>query len=258
MECDWVEGLPATIRAGAIVGTAFGIETADRHSFFTFAPERFGARIIDNHAPFIGPETGERKLSVEMAEGAWEATVTSGISPHRLALKASLTTLSPSLFQDFVLRAVFSTASFAEAEIGGERFGHRGRDFYHQHPVRQAKLSGPHGTLTVRVTEAVTGPWFEQVLYVRDAPEGWVVHARLLPKAPYARLWIRWVNRFFRLSLPDNASRALLALPGLRRALWYAAERGGGGALQLQASGLAGVPGGETLALAMELNFDGL
>ncbi|WP_420403093.1 hypothetical protein [Nisaea sp.] len=256
MECDWVEGIPAAVRIGAIEGTAFGIETADRHSFFTFAPERYGARIIDDHAPLIGPETGERRISVEMAEGAWNATVGSAVSPRRLAFRASLTTLSPSLFQDFVLRAVFSAGSFAEAEIGGERFGHEGRDIYHQHPVRSARLSGQHGTLTVRVTEAATGPWFEQVLYVRDSPEGWVVHARLLPKAPYAQLWIRWFNRFFRLSLPDAASHALLALPGVGRALWYAAERGGAGALQLQASGLAGVPEGETLTLAMELDFD--
>lgn len=258
MECDWVEGLPAAIRIGAIEGTAFGIETADRHSFFTLAPERSGARITDDQAPFIGPETGERRLSVEMAEGAWEATITSDIGPQRLALKASLTTLSPSLFQDFVLRAVFSRGSFADAEIGGERFGHEDRNIYHQFPVRQARLSGPHGALAIRVTEAVTDPWFEQVLYVRDAPEGWVVHARLLPKPPYALLWIRWFNRFFRLSLPDGMSRALLALPGVGQALWYAAERGGADALQLQASGLAGVPAEETITLAMELEFDAL
>jgi hypothetical protein len=256
MACDGVEGLTAAIRIGAIEGTAFGIETADRHSFFTFAPERYGARIIDDHAPLIGPETGERRLSVEMAEGAWEAKVTSAVSPQQLALKASLTTLSPSLFQDFVLRAVFSRDSFVEAEIGGERFGHEGRDLYHQYPVQRARLTGPHGTVTIRVTEAATGPWFEQLLYVRDAPEGWVVHARLLPKPPYAQLWIRWFTRFFRLSLPDGASRTLLALPGIGRTLWYAAERGGAGTLQLQASGLAGVPAEETLALAMELDFD--
>ncbi|UUX52044.1 hypothetical protein NUH88_10150 [Nisaea acidiphila] len=256
MECDWDQGIPAALRIGRIEGTAFGIETADRHSFFTLAPERFGARIIDDRAVLIGPENGQRDLTVEMAEGSWTASIASTVGPSRLSLAASLTTLSPSFFQDFVLRAVFSASSFHEAEIGGERFAHENRNLYHQHAVREAKLSGPNGTLTVRVTGAAARSWFDQWLYVRDAPEGWVVHARLLPREPYARLWVRWFNRFGRISLPDAASRAVLAVPYFREKLWYAAERGGAGALQLQASGLAGVPAEETLSLAMELDFD--
>lgn len=256
MECDWDQGVPAALRIGAIEGTAFGIETADRHSFFTLAPERFGARIINDRAVLIGPENGRRDLTVEMAEGSWTASVTSTVGPGRLSLAASLTTLSPSLFQDFVLRAVFSTSSFTEAEIGGERFGHRNRDLSRQYEVREAVLRGPNGSATIRVTGAAARSWFNQWLYVRDSPEGWVVHARLLPKEPYALLWVRWFNRFCRISLPDGASRAILSLPGAREKLWYAAERGGAGALQLQASGLAGVPAEETLSLAMDIDFD--
>lgn len=256
MECDWDRGFPAAIRIGAIAGTAFGIETADRHSFFTLAPERFGARILSDSAPNLDPETGERRLSVEMAEGKWDAILTASPGPRHLTLAASLTTLSPSLFQDFVLRAVFSRDSFTEAEIGGTRFAHADHNLYHQFAVDNARLSGPGGTATIQVSEAATGPWFDQLLYVRDAPEGWVIHARLLPKPPYAKLWVRWFNRFARFSLPDALSHALLSVPGVRRRLWYAAERGDAHALQLQASGLAGVPAGETLSLAMEISFD--
>lgn len=255
-ECDWEYGVPAAIRCGGMRGIDFGIETADRHSFFTLAPERHDARIIEDRALKNGPEAGERNLIVAMAEGRWSAVITSKFHERALTLGASLTTLSPSLFQDFVVRAVFSTESFTTASIGGEHFEHTGSNIYHQHPVRQATLSGPAGTTHFRVTETVAGPAFQQVLYVRDAPEGWVVHARLIPKPPYALLWVRWFNRFARLSLSDRASRVLLSIPGLRSRLWYAAERGGRDALQLQASGLARLNSEERIALTMEMSFE--
>ncbi len=256
IECDWEYGVPTAIRCGGMRGTGFGIETADRHSFFTLAPERHGARIIEDRALKNGPEAGERHLTVEMAEGRWSTVLTSRLRGRSLTLSASLTTLSPSLFQDFVVRAVFSAESFTVAAIAGERFEHTGSNIYHQHPVRHATLSGSNGKLEIRVTESETLSAFEQVLYIRDAPEGWVVHARLIPKPPYALLWVRWFNRFARLSLPDWASRALLSVPGLKSRLWYAAERGGRNALQLQASGLARLNSEERIALSMEMTFE--
>ena len=255
MECNWERGIPATIMYGGMRGTEFGIETADRHSFFTLAPECHGARVTDDRILVNGPSAGERHLTVEMAEGCWEAVIATSLREQRLTLSASLTTLSASLFQDFVVRAVFSAESFAEAAIGEVQFRHTGSNIYHQYPVRRATLSGPAGRAEIRVADAIAGPAFEQVLYVRDAPEGWVVHARLVPKPPYARLWIRWFNRFFRLSLPDWASRGLLSIPALKSRLWYAAERGGRDALQLQASGLAQLQAGEHVALSMEIDF---
>tara|TARA_E500000318_G_scaffold75188_2_gene69786 strand:- start:14282 stop:15076 length:795 start_codon:yes stop_codon:yes gene_type:complete len=256
IECDWEYGVPAALRCGGMRGTGFGIETADRHSFFTLAPERHGARIIEDRALRNGPEAGERHLTVAMAEGRWSAVITSQLHERGLTLGASLTTLSPSFFQDFVVRAVFSAGSFTSASISGEHFEHTGSNIYHQHPVRQAALSGPAGAVEIRVSDTVAGPAFQQVLYVRDAPEGWVVHARLIPKPPYALLWVRWFNRVARLSLPDWASRALLSVPGLKSRLWYAAERGGRDALQLQASGLAHLNSEERIALSMEMTFE--
>ncbi len=256
IECDWEYGVPAAIRCGGMHGIDFGIETADRHSFFTLAPERHGARIIEDRALKSGPETGERNLTVAMAEGRWSAVIISELHERGLTLGASLTTLSASLFQDFVVRAVFSSESFTEAAIGGEHFQHTDSNVYHQHPARHAMLSGPAGKIEIRVTEYIALSAFEQVLYIRDAPEGWVVHARLIPKPPYALLWVRWFNRFARLSLPDWASRALLSVPGLKSHLWYAAERGGRDALQLQASGLAHLNSEERIALTMEMTFE--
>lgn len=256
MECNWEDGIPATILCGGIRGTEFGIETADRHSFFTLAPECHGARVTDDRTLMNGPADGERHLTVEMAEGRWDAVIATRLRKQGLTLSASLTTLSASLFQDFVVRAVFSAESFAEAAIGEARFRHTGSNIYHQYPVRHAALSGLAGRAEIRVTGAVTGSAFEQVLYVRDAPEGWVVHARLIPAPPYAHLWVRWFNRYFRLSLPDPASRALLSIPVLKSRLWYAAERGGRDALQLQASGLARLQASERIALSMEMNFE--
>lgn len=256
MDCDWDKGMLTVLRAGAMHGTAFGIETADRHSFFTFAPERCGVRFLEDVALLNGPDKGERRVAVEMAEGQWNARLLSECRERSLLLSASLTTVSPSLFQDFVLRAVFSRNSFVEAEIGSERFGHRESNVYHQHPVRSASLSGPAGRAVIRVTEARHGAAFGQVLYIRDAPEGWVVHARLIPAPPYAKIWVRWFNRIARISFSDWASRLLLKIPGLADRLWYAAERGGAGALQLQASGLAGLPPETTLSLSMEIEFE--
>lgn len=253
----WEHGIPASMTVGAVEAVSFGMETADRHSFFTFERARFGCSVLDDTEVRDGHDgIGERRLDVAMAEGRWQACLKSRADGSRLDLAATLTTLSPSLFQDFVVRAVFSRGSFAEAAIGGERFRHEGRNRYHQHAVDEASLSGPGGRARLRLAGVETAGVFAPVLYVRDAPEGWVVHARLLPTPPYALLWVRWHNRLARLSLPASASAAVLALPWLRDKLWYAAERGGADALQLQASGLARLEAGQHIALSLEIDVD--
>jgi hypothetical protein len=75
----------------------------------------------------------------------------------------------------------------------------------------------------------------------------------MIPVEPYALYWIRWANRFFRLSLGSAISAILLKLPPLKRMLWYLGERTGGKP-NLQAQGLARLTKGEVLMLEVQVD----
>jgi hypothetical protein len=190
-----------------------------------------------------------------MPEGHWTLDIDTQVRANTVVVTQQLHCLAPSIFQDFVMRFKFTQESFESGEINSERVTHCGSNIWHQHTTDEVTLSGAGGRLRIWVMSAETAEKFTQVMYIRDEPGFWIVHARLLPKEPCDLYATRWPNRWFTLAINDTWSRRLLAWPWLKRTLWYLSERRGGRP-QLQAIGLSRLATSERLALSVRVEFE--
>lgn len=209
------------------MGTRWGVETADRGSFFSLDGGHgwVAKRRIDHTSSGIY----RHELEVRMAEGHWVLHTEVYPEGDVLVRHQRLVCLSRTWFQDFVCRFRFCKSLFQTAQIAGRHFAHRGTNRWYQYPVRIATLHGERLSLKVKVSDWYGAGKFNQEMYVRDEPgDAWIVHARLMPSMHDA-YWIRWDTRLGRiLNVPDRVARPLLKVPIIKKNLWYRAERTGG------------------------------
>jgi hypothetical protein len=250
MEAEWENGLIKRLVLDQLKGDDWGAETADRRSFFTLTGRPYGCRI--RPLACIPIENGfVKRLETVMAEGRWQMEIQASLDNGTVRIHQTIECLEDSIFQDFVVRFRFDRSSFDRGLIAGRIIPHADRNVWHQYPVREAVLTGPHGTVRVRALQAVTVGKFEQMMYVRDEPGSWIVHVRLIPSDPPDLYWIRWAHRFGTWSINDPWSRRFLRSARVKRALWYLSERRGGRP-QLQAQGLAMLRRGQRIAIQAE------
>jgi hypothetical protein len=255
LQVQWHKGLIDSIRAYGIEGERWGVETADRLSFFTLTELLRGCEIISDHHS-VERDRACRWVEVRMREGHWRVGISTTIRQECVNYEAELVCKDVSLFQDFVLRLTFERSSVRYAKIADQVVRHEDTNVWHQYAVDQAWLYSDSGFAEVKVDTSATetAGRFQQVLYVRDQPGLWVVHARLIPIEPADVYWVRWINRLFCVSLNHQQSTWLLQNPWIKRNLWYLSERRGGRP-QLQASGLARVDVGQRLRLRLTCRF---
>ena len=250
----WERGLVKEFSTGKIRGFNWGNETADRRSFYNPVENSFGVRILrDNSSSDTGENERKREVEVLMGEGHWSLSTSTTVNDHSIKISQRLTCLDSSLFQDFVMRFCFSKKSFDQALIAGKVIRHVNSNVWHQYPVTEVILQNVTTVLSIKVLGADTAGKFKQEMYVRDEPDHWIVHARMIPIEPYALYWIRWANRFFRLSLGARFSSLLLMVTPLKKILWYLGERKGGKP-NLQAQGLARLKEGEVLSFDVQVD----
>jgi hypothetical protein len=254
LDIKWEQGLIKEFSFANIRGFNLGNETADRRSFYNPVENSFGVQILkDNvYASNDGNER-HREVEVSMAEGEWYLRTSTLVRDQYIKMSQRLTCLENSLFQDFVMRFCFSKESFDQAQIAGRVIRHVNSNVWHQYAVKEVVLENELVQLSVRLLGAETAGKFRQEMYVRDEPNHWIVHARMIPVEPYALYWIRWANRFFRLSLGARISSLLLMITPLKRMLWYLGERKGGKP-NLQAQGLARLNKGEVLSFDVQVD----
>lgn len=254
-DISWERGLVKKFSVANIRGFNWGNETADRRSFYNPVENSFGIQILQENVSNDPGEKGfKREVEVLMGEGHWLLNTATSVDDQRIKMTQRLTCLDKSLFQDFVMRFCFSKASFDLARIAGKTIRHNNSNIWHQYPVKEVILENELSQLSVKVAGAETAGKFRQEMYVRDEPDHWIVHARMVPVEPYALYWIRWSNRLFRLSLGARVSSLLLSIGPLRRALWYLGERKGGRP-NFQAQGLACLARGEELSLEVDVQL---
>lgn len=255
LEIDFVDALPRRVSfAGQLIGQEWGVETADRGSFFTLTEGGCCFTIISDRV-VSEPQYALRTLEVRMAEGHWRLRLETVVSQSSLTFRSQLKALEDSWFQDFVNRYRFESRVFDQARIAGRDLHHVSSNRWYQFPVNRVELFGEDVSATVQVTKYHTAGRFRQEAYVRDEPLGnWVVHGRFIPHPPEA-LWIRWDTRFGRVvDLRGVWARWLLAARGMRSWLWYRAERVGGHP-NFQAQGLARLRAGESIMMETVASF---
>lgn len=160
-----------------------------------------------------------------MRQGHFKLELNEFLNESDILRELHLETLAQTRLMDFVLRFRFKKELFPLASIAGQTFEHNNTNIYHQFETREATLKGPQGEIKIRVEDVFCPPSFIPHLYVRDRGDEWIVHARLLP-ASWDRETIKLCNSFFKTSpLPQFLSRLFLAIPAVRKALWYRGER---------------------------------
>lgn len=249
---EYKNGLPSRVIAGnSVLGENWGAETSDRHSFFTLTGNSVNCRVLSDKS-YKKNGVIIRELIVEMVQGTFllrhEVQQEEGIIFRR----QKLVCITDSVFQDYVTRYKFNKSLFANAEIAGHSFVHRGSNIWNQFKTKSAKLHGEDFNVRINVTNCETEGKFRQEMYVRDEPgDSWIVHGRLIPDPP-EKLWIRWDTRYGRIiDISGRTASLILRNNLLRRYLWHLAERKGGRP-NIQAQGLAFLPEGSTISLDTE------
>jgi len=204
----------------------WGFETADSSAFFSLE-DGVGYRYqVLFHQREFNEKEHKQRLTVKMHEGLFSLEIADKMSNASTVMRSvRLECLKPCYLMDFVLRFRFKQQHFKHASIAGRSLQHADTNLYYQYPVDLALLTGAKYRATITVKQKQHPDSLAPLLYVRDAPGEWVVHARMLPKVIDKEV-IKLCNRWAKTRpLPNWLGRALLAVPSIKNALRYRGER---------------------------------
>ncbi|GAB4227868.1 MAG: hypothetical protein Tsb0021_04980 [Chlamydiales bacterium] len=204
----------------------WGLETADSSAFFSLQKGvGYRYKILREHIEYT--ERNRRSCCVvKMMEGKWSLdTEDTIVSETQLRRRAHLTCLESSHFMDFVMRFRFRKEFFSKAFIEQRQLSHRNTNIYYQYPVNEVTLEGKKQRVSVKIEDFLCPSSLKPCMYVRDDREEWVVHARMVPQA-WDKEVIKLCNSWAKTRpLPQAISNILLAIPWIKRNLWYRGER---------------------------------
>lgn len=210
---------------GCNIVRPWGVEFADSSSFFSLE-DGVGYRYVELDRATSETSAGRQvTLELGLREGRVRLEVEEGLrGPRRYWRACRLECLEATTLMDFVLRFRFSAEHFRVGHIAGRTFQHEKSNVYHQFPTDRASLTNEAYAVTVRAIRHQAPPSLKAHCYLRDSEREWVIHLRMLPTS-----WDREVVKlcsgwFGTRPLPQWLSRPLLAVPGVRQALWYRGE----------------------------------
>lgn len=228
---------------GDITFGPWGLECSDRHAFVTLT---------------------DTPRNVQRSENIWMLSAgrlqidyaTQQSETNTLHLQVRFHALDEILLQDGVLRMVFDKTAIKHGVIDNKTILHTDSDKYRLHQTNTVRLVGQnHATITVTLDHADGAGRFDPYLYLRDRADQWIIHARLLPRAPADQVWLRWANRFFTISVPDRLARLLWRITLAQKALWRLRERMGRNWPEIQAVPLNRLKRGQSLTLEVTCHF---
>jgi hypothetical protein len=155
---------------------------------------------------------------------------------------------------DFVSRYVFRSCVFPTAEIAGHTIPHQNYYRNYQYPVRQARLFGAGLEARVDLLQVEAPAKLRPLMYVRGAEDSWVVHVRLFP-AIFERQIVKRVKGVkMATPIPQAVANVLLAIPPIRKKIWYAGDRGDW-SWAINGFSLVEVPEGERVSLQSRMKL---
>ncbi|WP_417827828.1 hypothetical protein [Thalassospira sp.] len=233
-----IDGQYGDIRFGP-----WGLECSDRYSFVTVTDQ---PRAATRRGNVWQLSTGRVRIAYR----------TDQTSENTIKLTLNVCALDNIALQDAVIRLVFDKAAIKHGIIANKTFTHTDSDTYRLYPTKQAQLIGRDGTvITVTRDQADGAGRFDPYIYLRDRDDHWIIHARLLPRDPVDLVWLRWANRFFTLSAPDQFVRFLWRITPVKKLLWRLRERMGRHCPEIQAVPLNRLKAGQSLTLEVTCHF---
>jgi hypothetical protein len=230
---------------------SLGIEIGTLESFFSFEKQALGrARqtnalaSADNASWAFDADLGFEAAHVHVSERGG----VDGNEGHRtLCVRAQ----ERSHLMDSVLRFIIPKVLVKQARIGSRGIAHERRNRYHQFPADIVELHLVSGAILRFYPEKMDLPTgFAPLVYLRDEPDDWILHFRVLALAPDA-LMLKGCSRWYNRPFPPVLQRAAFsAFPRLGQRLLFVRERVSQ-RIPIQVNGAATVEAGETLSLAV-------
>jgi hypothetical protein len=257
LKVEFRKGLPYNITfLGQNVGTLWGIETSDRHSFFTLTEKGNNFNIISDIISKLSPSSYSRTIEVKMGEGHWNININTYVHENKIVIKTKLLALEESNFQDFVHRYRFSQHSFDYGLIDNKKILFNNSNIWNQYKVNSVELVNNSFKVTINTVSYTTKGYFTPEMYIRDEPGGqWIVHSRFIPRDPKI-FWIKWDTRIGRiLNIKGAIAKLLLKTKFLKYIFWYRAEKTGGRP-NIMGLGLAKIKKDDVIKLHTECVFN--
>ena len=159
----------------------WGVETADRYSFFS--QDKLGGikvKLLDKKIE-ITDENINSFFVVKLKKILLKITLEDKIEESQIKRRYVLESLTDGYLSDFVTRAVFDKKLVDKANIGGRIFEFYGLNLYRQYPTNKVLLNTKLGDIELVTKTPHYYSNFNLLSYVRDEPPNkWVIHHRLL------------------------------------------------------------------------------
>lgn len=220
---DTTKGFFKTLRvAGQNCINPWGIEAADSASAFRWSEKPL--RLKQNFTPRKQSESeSQGDIDVIASEGEWHITYDETMSENVITRTHSLEAVTDTYLLDFVSRYRFKKKWFDSAKINRMDITKPLPFAYYQFRTKQAELFGQL-TARVNVIDVNNAGLFDQVMYVMEKKDEWVIHARLLPKKA-SRYILKLCTPWFNKAVPDILARPFIRIEWIRDYLLYRGER---------------------------------
>lgn len=234
-----------------------GIEFADSKLFFTLFEKHRRVTVFETIKKTENEFIGKAELK---PQNKFDISKNIEIKENVLTQKQTIKTIQNGELLDFVSRFVFPKKIFTTALINNKKIKHAGLNIYHQYPVDHVRMKGDNISLDIYASVTKTPEW-KQFAYVRDEPDSWVVHVRLLPvrkTRTIIKLNTRWYNKRIH-ALPERMILLLfpnrLLYKGERKRAWNTMEKVLYWLLPLSAYKIGKLPKGKKLTIETTLKI---
>lgn len=203
----------------------WGVETADDSSFFSLEKGIGWRTKILTEKYVSDSQNYQYEISCKMNNGLWRMFGEDKIVQDSVIRNIELECLESTLLMDFVLRFRFKQQLFQYACINEEQIYHSSSNIYHQYPVNNVMLHGDKYRVNISIEDCYCSEKMRPEMYVRDASNEWVVHARMMPNVDEVKI-IKLCNAWYKTKpLPHGLNEILCSNKIIYDYLRYHNER---------------------------------
>jgi len=235
----------------------FGIEFSDKFSFFTLTEHpRF---VVVNTKEKINKKNYSRaSYYIQTIEGNFKLDVSTKILKIRKIIKiqAELFSYDKINIQDFVIRMKFKKKNILSVRINNKILKYKNSHIYNQHKVNNIQINTlSKKNIIIERTKASNVLGSENHIYAKDQNNFWIIHDRIFPKKKPVKFNLRWITRYFWISLDENISKLISNFSILKNILWYRKERLGKKASEIQLIGLINLEKNSKIKQVIEIKY---
>lgn len=207
---------------GAQAGWRLGVEVGSLSSFYSMENPSLGK--VELPVPVTATQV-EGSLNLSARVSLPDATLLATEQQSPLGRRIQVSALEDSLLMDAVLRFRIPLELAHKVYLGDRELPWRRENKYHQVAGVSARIEKADGSVLQLEPVLHHAPAGMALLtYLRDEPEGWVLHIRLRAERP-DRYSVRGCHRLYNRPFPAWVQSCLRRIPGFMERTLYLRER---------------------------------